>query len=126
MFYKKFFFFYYYIYVCMCAYVAGRGVRRVGGCLCESVHVSISLCMHVCLVCGFYSILLFSLHLSCASFFLHFSKTIRVIHHYYLPKTLSKKEESLLGSFLGMSPEGPLKVLTSATYTGPSGHQYKN
>ena len=49
--------------------------------------VSISLCVHVCLVCGCY----------CGFYFcLRFSEIIRIIHCYYLTKNPCKREESLL------------------------------
>ena len=67
----------------------------------KGLHVSISLCVLVCVVCGFYYVcicLVSVLSVFVLSLFSErFSKTIRVIHCCCLLKNPCKREENLLG-----------------------------
>ena len=61
-------------------------------CVFVSVRVSVSLCVHVYVVCGFYCVCI-----CLVSFLAIFSKTIRVVHCYYVLKNPCKRGENLLG-----------------------------
>ena len=61
-------------------------------CLFVSVHVSISLCVYICLADDFSFV-----GICLVSFLLCFKKTVRVIHYFYPLKNPCKMEESLLG-----------------------------
>ena len=54
--------------------------------------VSIGLCVHVCVVCGFYFACI-----CLVSSLVMFSKTMKVIHCLYLTNNPCKREERLLG-----------------------------
>ena len=55
-------------------------------CMCGYTFLLVFMCMYVLSVASILAVFVLFL----------FGKTIRVIHRYYLPKTLCKKEESLL------------------------------
>ena len=75
------------IFLCLCVCVF-RWVSLLFVCLC--VFLLIFVCMYVLHVASILAAFVLSLFCLC------FSKTIRVIHHYYLPKNLCKREENLL------------------------------
>ena len=75
--------FYFYVSVFRCVYVCV--------CVCLCVLLIVFVCMYVLSMASILTAFVFSL------FCPHFSKMIRVIHQYYLPKNPCKREESLWG-----------------------------